>query len=137
MEAYAKKPATSKFNHPIVVGSSTQFGGADNPSAPGHPHPTCGDPVSCATGNFSETQTDLAVGGRGVGLDLTRTYNSQAAAEEVKGVFGYGWTSSFSDHVVVNKTSKVTTLHQATGSTVPFAEGEGGAFTAPAWTQES
>ena len=125
-----------KFNHPIVVGSSTQFGGADNPSAPGHPHPTCGDPVSCATGNFSETQTDLAVGGRGVGLNLTRTYNSQAGAEEIKGAFGYGWTSSFSDHLVVNKTSKVTTLFQAAGSTVPFTEGEGGAFTAPAWTQD-
>ena len=79
----------------------------------GHPESKCGDPVSCATGNYSETQTDFAIGGRGVGLDLTRTYNSQAGAEDVKGVFGYGWTSSFSDHLVVNKTSKVTTLYQA------------------------
>ncbi len=115
---------------------STQYGsGAEN--APNQAHPTCGDPVSCATGNYFETQTDLAVGGRGVGLNLTRTYNSQAGAGESKGAFGYGWTSSFSDHLVVNKTSRLTTLYQANGSTVPFTEGTGGAFTAAAWTQDS
>jgi RHS repeat-associated protein len=126
-----------KFGNPIHLReSSTQWGGAENPSAPAEPHPTCGDPVSCATGNYSETQTDFAIGGRGVGLALTRTYNSQAAAEGVKGLFGYGWTSSFSDHLVVNKTSKVTTLHQANGSTVPFTEEGGGSFKAPVWTQD-
>jgi RHS repeat-associated protein len=126
------------FYHPIATReSSTQYGGAENPSAPGQPHPTCGDPVSCATGNLSETQTDFAIGGRGVGLDLTRTYNAQAAAAGEHGAFGYGWTSSFSDHLVVNKTSKLTTLYQAEGSTVPFTEGSGGSFTAPAWTQDS
>jgi len=121
---------------PITAESSTQWGGAENVSTPGHPHSECGDPVSCATGNFSETQTDFAIGGRGVGLDLARTYNSQAAAEGIKGAFGYGWTISFSDHLVVNKTSKVTTLYQADGSAVPFTEETGGAFKAPVWTQD-
>ena len=93
-------------------------------------------PGGCATGNYSEIQTDFTIGGRGVGLALTRTYNSQAAAEGVKGAFGYGWTSSFSDHLVVNKTSKVTTLHQANGGTVPFTEEGGGSFKAPEWTQD-
>ena len=125
------------FTHAVTPEASTQYGGAENPSVLGHPHSECGDPVSCATGNFSETQTDLAVGGRGVGLNLTRTYNSQAGAEGAKSAFGYGWTSSFSDHLVVNKTSKVTTLYQANGSTVPFTEGTGGSFTAPTWTQDT
>jgi RHS repeat-associated protein len=125
------------FYYPVFSReSSTEWGGAENGSTLGQTHSECGDPVSCATGNFSETQTDFTIGGRGVGLDLTRTYNSQAAAEEIKGVFGYGWTSSFSDHLVVNKTSKVTTLHQANGSTVPFAEGAEEAFKAPVWTQD-
>ncbi len=123
-----------EFSHPIVSESSTQYGDEENP---GHPHPTCGKPVSCATGNESETQTDLTVGGRGVGLDLTRYYNSQAAAAGEHGVFGYGWTSSFSDHLVVEKASKKATLVQADGSTVVFAEGGGGSFTAPAWTQDT
>ena len=125
------------IEHPIVVESSTTWGGSENPSAPSQPHATCGDPVSCATGNYTETQTDFSIGGRGVGLDLTRTYNSQAAAEGVKGVFGYGWTSSFSEHFVVNKTSKITTLYQSDGSTVPFTEGSGESFTAPGWTQDT
>ena len=127
-----------EFTHPIfLVEPSTQWGGSESGSTPGHLHACSGDPVSCATGNFFETQADFAIGGRGVGLDLTRTYNSQAGAEGIKGAFGYGWTSSFSDHLVVNKTSKVTTLYQANGSTVPFTEGTGGAFTAPAWTQDT
>jgi RHS repeat-associated protein len=124
------------FYEPVSVESSTQYGGPENPSTPGQPHPTCGDPVSCATGNLSETQTDFAIGGRGVGLHLTRTYNSQAAAAGAKGALGYGWTSSFSDHLVVNKTSKVATLYQANGSTVLFTEEGGGSFKAPVWTQD-
>jgi RHS repeat-associated protein len=132
------KTGTFEFTHLVFTKEgSSEYGGAENPSALGQPHPTCGDPVSCATGNYSETQTDLAVGGRGVGLNLTRTYNSQAGAEGAKGLFGYGWTSSFSDHLVVNKTSKVTTLYQANGSTVSFTEGTGGSFTAPVWTQDT
>jgi RHS repeat-associated protein len=125
-----------KFLHPVGTEPSTQYGGSED-LALGQLRACQGDPVSCATGNFSETQTDFAVGGRGVGLNLTRTYNSQAGAEAVKGAFGYGWTSSFSDHLVVNKTSKVTALFQANGSTVPFTEETGGAFKAPAWTQDT
>jgi len=114
----------------------TQFG-PSNPSAPGRSHPTCGEPVSCATGNFFEAQTDLSVGGRGLGLDVTRTYNSQAAAMGQHGAFGYGWSSSFSDHLGIDKEDGRATLYQANGSTVSFTEGTGGSFTAPAWTQDA
>ncbi|MFI5004531.1 MAG: DUF6531 domain-containing protein, partial [Solirubrobacterales bacterium] len=126
-----------KFLHPVFLAEpSTQYGG-ENPSAPGQQHPSCGDPVNCATGNFSESQPDLAVGGRGVGLNLTRVYNSQAGAEEgTRGSFGYGWSGSFSDHLVVEKTNKRATLHQANGSTVPFTESSG-KFTTPAWSQDT
>lgn len=125
------------FTHAIFVESANQFGGAGNPSAPEHPVSACGDPVDCATGNLSEGQTDFAIGGRGVGLELARTYNSQAGAAGTKGVFGYGWTSSFSDYLVVEKTGKTATVHQADGSTVAFAEAGEGSFTAPAWTQDT
>jgi RHS repeat-associated protein len=124
------------IKHPITASASTAWGGT-NLSAPGHPHLKCGDPVDCATGNYSETQTDLSVGGRGVGLGIVRTYNSQMAAEGTKGSFGYGWTSSFSDHLMVEKESKKATLVQANGSTVSFTEGTGGSFTAPVWTQDT
>ena len=132
----SQQSGTLIISNPVRANSSTQYG-SPGPLALGQVRACAGEPVSCATGNFTETQTDLAVGGRGVGRDLTRYYNSQAAAEEIKGVFGYGWTSSFSDHLVVNKTSKVTTLHQANGSTVPFTEETGEVFKAPVWTQDT
>jgi len=122
------------FDKIFSLALSTQFGGG-NPSAPGQEQPKCTDPVDCATGNFFETQTDLAVGGRGVGLDLIRTYNSQAGAEGVTGTFGPGWSSSFTDHLVV-ETGKAV-LYQANGSTVPFTEGKGESFTPPSWSQDS
>ncbi len=123
----------------ILQETENQYGGSENPSVSGsQPHATCGrKPVSCATGNDSESQTDFAIGGRGVGLDLVRTYNSQAATEGAKGIFGYGWTSSFSDHLVIEKAAKTVASHQADGGTVTFTEAGGEAFTAPAWTQDT
>ena len=126
---------TIEFREPVRAEESTLFGEV-NPSAVDQEVSECGEGVNCATGNLSETQTDFAVGGRGVGLDLTRTYNSQAAAKGVLGAFGYGWSSSFSDHLVVEEASKKAVLYQANGSTVPFTE-SGGAFTAPEWSQDT
>ncbi len=125
------------FLKPVKAEPETQYGGSENPSAPGQaPLPKCGDPVECATGNFSEKQTDLAVGGRGVGLGWTRYYNSQAAAAaNTKGMFGYGWTSSFSDHLVVEAGTKAM-LVQADGSTVLFTD-SGGKYTAPEWSEDT
>jgi RHS repeat-associated protein len=109
--------------------------GEENPSAPELEPPMCGESVSC-DGNFTQSQTDFAIGGRGVGLDLTRTYNSQAAARGIHGEFGYGWSSSFSDHLELDPTGHLATLVQADGSHVAFREGSGEAFTAPEWTQD-
>jgi RHS repeat-associated protein len=124
-----------KFIFPkiITIEPSSQYGG-ENPSGPGQNHPACGEPINCATGNLFDTQTDLAVGGRGVGLDLTRTYNSQAGAAGVTGSFGPGWSSSFTDHLVIEAGKAM--LYQGNGSTVSFTE-SGGSFTPPAWSQDS
>ena len=60
----------------------------------------CGDPVETGSGDFSETQSDFAIGGRGVGLDLSRTYDAIAAATaNSPGIFGLGWSNDFSDHL--------------------------------------
>ncbi len=123
------------FTRGLTEGETTQWGGSENPQEPAQ----CGEEesVSCQTGNYSQTQTDFSIGGRGVGLDLGRTYNSQAAAAGDKGIFGYGWSSSFSDHLTIEKTSKRATLVQADGSTITFTEGSGEELTAPAWTQDT
>ncbi len=116
------------------VGSPTSPG--EPPVAPGKPVPKCGDPIACATGDFSETQSDLAVGGRGVGLDFTRSYNSQSAVAGEPSAFGYGWTSSFSDHLVLEPFLHLVTLVSGEGGVVTFAEVSEGTFTAPAWSQD-
>ena len=124
-----------EFKNPVRMLTPAQFAERSR-SAPRMPRSNCGDPVNCSTGNFYETQTDLAVGGRGVGLGLTRTYNSQAGAEGSTGTFGHGWSSSFSDHVVAEEGGKVTVYH-GDGSAVPFTEVKAGTYLAPAWTQDT
>lgn len=123
------------LKYPVVPARSTQYG-KRNLSALGPAHPSCGKPVDCITGNETETQNDIAVAGRGVPLDLTRYYNAQAGAVGEHGVFGYGWTSSFSDRMVYSEVEKTARVVQANGSTVTFAE-EGGVWVAPAWTQDA
>jgi RHS repeat-associated protein len=131
-------PETSiYFPHPILNYGEMEMVGEENPSAPNREPAICGEDVNCATGNLSKSQTDFSIGGRGVGLDLTRTYNSQAAANGIQGIFGYGWSSSFGDHLAIETTQKRATLTQANGSMVVFTEGTGGSYAAPAWSQDS
>ncbi|HEX4114354.1 MAG TPA: RHS repeat-associated core domain-containing protein [Solirubrobacteraceae bacterium] len=103
--------------------SSEEYG-PGNPGAPGKPKCFYGKPVNCATGNEIESQTDFTVGGRGPGLSMTRTYNSQLAESESEpGPFGYGWTGPYSAHIVVEKPCRhceIATVYQENGSTVYF-----------------
>jgi RHS repeat-associated protein len=95
--------------------------GLENEGEPYRPRCLNGHPVNCATGNQVETQTDMTVGGRGLGLHLTRTYNSQLAATQSEpGPFGYGWTGPYSAHLVVNEETETATVYQDNGSTVIF-----------------
>ena len=115
------------IQHPVALKSSEH--------APEEACGQAGDPVACATGNFTEAQADLEVGGRGVGLDLTRTYSAQAAAAGSLGIFGYGWTNSFGDHLTSEEGAARETLTEASGGTVPFAR-SGAAYVAPSWSQD-
>ncbi len=89
-------------------------------------------PVDAPTGNFWHTFNDLNVPGRGIPLNLTRTYNSMSASMSAAtdGPFGFGWSFPYdmsltfpdSTHVVVN---------QENGSQVIFTEQSGATYTAP------
>ena len=100
--------------------------GSNNEAEPNKQKCLSGYPVNCATGNQTETQTDLSVGGRGPGLHLTRTYNSQLAAHESSpGPFGYGWTGPYSAHLEVNEEPQEATVCQSNGSTARFLRSGG------------
>ncbi len=58
------------------------------------------NPINCATGNFWHSFDDLAVPGRGVTLDVRRTYNSIEAAQDSP--FGFGWSSSYAANMTAS-----------------------------------
>ena len=123
-----------EIDKPIEAAPSLRWGCDDNPSRASEDEvPTC-EEVDTATGNYAERQTDFEVGGRGLGLALKRYYNSEAAAAGLKGIFGYGWSSTYSDHLV--QEFGAATVVQGEGSETPFAEVEAGKYTAPAWSQD-
>jgi RHS repeat-associated protein len=51
-----------------------------------------GDPVNPEFGDLDESATDMSIPGRGIPLQVTRTYDSLNAATD--GPLGYGWTSN-------------------------------------------
>ncbi|SEJ82674.1 YD repeat-containing protein, partial [Arthrobacter sp. yr096] len=59
------------------------------------------DPVSTATGNFIEPETDLGFAGASADLVLSRMYNSLGSGLDTVGVFGPGWASLLDQHLVL------------------------------------
>ena len=120
----------------LVPGGPTQpkeSVGGTNPSEPTDPQPsfTSGDvrgtglSVNAATGELDVNVEDFSVPGRGVPLDLTRTYSStQAMAAGSPGPFGYGWTDSYAMKAVPDPTygSSVMDIVQDNGSVVRFLQ---------------
>jgi RHS repeat-associated protein len=108
------------------VGSSS---GAVNPNG-------CitADPVDCASGDFWQTFTDVSVPGRGPALGLTRTYNDQDGA--TAGIFGYGWSSSYDQHLTFGQDGSVTVTLADGSQVVAEPDGSGG-FTVPAWADST
>ncbi len=97
--------------------------GGGNPGAPKKVGVNCGGPVDCATGNQFVTDTDMSVPGRGPGLNLSRTYNSQLAVKVASpGTFGYGWSSTYTAHLAIKEkgNNDIATVYQGNGSTVSF-----------------
>jgi RHS repeat-associated protein len=105
---------------------SESFGGGGLSSK----NPGCdtGKPVNCVTGNFWHTFTDLTVPGRGLALDLNRTYNALGAG--IDSPFGFGWSSSYTSHLTFDAASGDVTVVQENGSTSTF-HADGDAYTAP------
>jgi RHS repeat-associated protein len=111
--------------------------GSENPGQPGIEYSCTGDPINCATGNLIETQTDIDIGGRGPGLKVTRSYNSQiAAAAGSAGAWGYGWTGPYSARLAIDEKAKTATVHHDNGSGVIFYLAESKYSPAP-WTQST
>jgi RHS repeat-associated protein len=117
-----------KIEKPVTVPKENKFGKRCQAA----------DPVECATGDFIESQTDVSIGGRGIGLNLTRGYSAQAAAAALTpGPFGYGWTSTFRERLAIAGEGETVTFVRGNGSTVPFSHVGGSVYSGPGWAQET
>lgn len=120
-----------------LVGGSGPVGGGLTPVESIYPNNPSEDwqdctqghyPVDCMNGAFVHAFSDFAIPGRGVALNLTRSYDSLAASTE--GMFGYGWSSSYGMHLSVDPNTGNVTVYQENGSAVTFAP-SGSGYTAP------
>ena len=109
------------------LNSGERFG-TNDPGAPGERPCLLGWPVNCATGNPVVPQTDLSVGGRGLGLSLTRTYNylvgCPSGLNTELALFGFGWSGvDPSAHIHFSENfaqHKIAMVHQDNGSAARF-----------------
>jgi len=107
----------------------------DNPQ--NHPGHHFAGPVNLVNGNFFLTVGDFFIPGRGLSLQLTRSYNSLAASEGITGAFGYGWTHSYETHVISETGGLTLTVREADGALHNYRssgicpDGEGTCYESP------
>jgi RHS repeat-associated protein len=121
--------------HPPSEGETL---GVDNEAEENVIRSGAAEPISAATGNLAEEQTDIAaLGGRGPALGVTRSYNSRLASaqkESEVGPFGYGWTGPYSASLSFNAEAESATVRQDNGATAVFYKNtETGAYVPPEW----
>ncbi|MGI8710342.1 MAG: DUF6531 domain-containing protein [Acidimicrobiales bacterium] len=91
---------------------------------------SCGDPVDNATGNFSETVTDLSASATSTGglpLSAARTYNSLDGSSD--GPFGRGWSDGYGWSLDATSRPGVVTVRAGDGARTDFYDdGKGGFF---------
>ncbi|HUB74240.1 MAG TPA: RHS repeat-associated core domain-containing protein [Solirubrobacteraceae bacterium] len=102
-------------------------------SAPNLEYFCLGKPVNNATGDETEEQTDISVGGRGPGLRIVRTYDAfNAAKASSAGVWGYGWSGPYSSSLSVS--GEVVTIHEEDGGAIDFYK-SGTGYTQGGWDE--
>jgi RHS repeat-associated protein len=89
--------------------------------------------VDGASGDFWVAFTDLSAQARGASLSLARTYN--ALEPTTPGIFGYGWSSPYDQHLVFGGDGSITVVLED-GSRVT-ATTSGGNLVLPAWSKST
>jgi RHS repeat-associated protein len=108
-------------------------GSGGNPGAPKLKKIECGDPVNCATGDETQQQTDISIGGRGPGLKVARSYDAlEAAAAKTSGSWGFGWTGPYDASLEVG--AETATVREENGSAVIFYK-SGTEYTQGGWDE--
>jgi len=85
-----------------------------------------GDPINTATGNYTESMTDLTMPGIGIPFRFTRSYNS---ADDTAGELGRGWTHRYAASLTVEPDGNIR-FRAEDGSQIMFASTESGSYIA-------
>lgn len=130
-----KETLTDSIEAPFAVTAlpspaDARWGGG-NPSEMSCSQQCTGDPVNTATGEYSESGTDLAIPGRGPGLEMSRTYSSPAAAAGASSALGRGWAFSYGMSLSIDPETGNATVVNDNGSRTQFEARSGGVFAAP------
>lgn len=75
--------------------------------------------VDMKDANYSETWTDMDLGGPGYILKVTRTYNSRSIFD---GIFGFGWCSDFETKLEITPDSNIKVVECGGGMETIFTE---------------
>lgn len=90
-----------------------------------------GDPVNTATGDFSETTRDLSLPGRGLGLNMIRTYSSLGAKYRPWGRMGEGWWFSYEVKLFYDEEARQAIIVNGNGTWTVFDRNSKGQYVAP------
>ena len=123
--------ATTPPTTPVQVIPVSETRGGGNPDEVHCVQVCTGDPVDTATGDYSESTTDLAIPGRGPGLQLTRTYSSLAAMSGASSALGHGWSFNYGMSLATAPATGNVTITNANGSQTVFTPNGSGGYTAP------
>ncbi|MCL4371288.1 MAG: DUF6531 domain-containing protein, partial [Chloroflexi bacterium] len=86
-----------------------------------------GEPVNMTTGNYLYNHQDLAIPGRGLGLTLSRSYNSLGTGSSI---FGNRWSFNYGMSLAVNADNSVT-LGYPDGRKVTYTRNSDGSYNRP------
>jgi len=87
-------------------------------------------PVFVKSGDFYHEHTDILIRSRGIGLDITRYYNTQDLYD---GPFGHGWNMDYTTLLVQTEEEGVTyaTVRRGSGLRIKLTDNGDGTYTPP------
>jgi RHS repeat-associated protein len=121
---------------PLAAPASWSRGGS-NDAVPGlcNCAQVAADPVNTATGDFSDSWTDVTLNSYGPAVGFSRTYDSSLAQAQAAGgspgALGYGWTDNWAASLAVTSGTGMVTVTQPDGAQVSFYPPVGGACQSP------
>jgi RHS repeat-associated protein len=123
-------PSTA-YHNPFDQGHTGSIGGVTDSSRPDNcPCPPYKSPVNIRTGEFSYSNQDLLISGRGLPLEVTRSYNSHDIYE---GPFGHGWKFNLETKlsVVAGGSQETVSIRTWDGVRREFTRNPDGSYSPP------